>query len=101
MFGLEKLPSINEVEGKVRKAMMADEIDPSSSEYKAMAETLEILEKAKGHKGDYSFWSVFKVLAPAIISGAVTIGGLWMMLEYEKEGHIGSKALPFIPKPKF
>lgn len=101
MFGLNKLPSINEVEAKVRQAMMSESVDPSSQEYKTMAETLEILEKAKSHRGDYSFWSVFKVLAPALISGAVTIGGLVMMLEYEREGHIGSKTLPFIPKPKF
>ena len=101
MFGLKKkVPSVKEVEARVRESMM--DADPASPEYKNMAAVLVMLEGSRTRKGEQSWAKVFiRYVLPALISGGVTIGGIWMMLEYEKEGHIGSKSLPFIPKPKF
>lgn len=66
---------------------------PDSDEYKKMAENLRILQEAKCAKKTW-------ISGDALFGGLISIGGILLILNYEKLDVIATKALPFVAKVK-
>lgn len=66
---------------------------PDSDEYRRMAENLRILQEAKCAK---KAW----ISGDTIFGGLISIGGILLILNYEKIDVIATKALPFVTKIK-
>lgn len=62
----------------------------------ALEEAKEERNQAEANKPWYK-----KIDANTIISGVVTIGSTILILDFEKLGNITSKAMSFVPKPRF
>ena len=62
----------------------------------ALDESKEEFKQAEANK---HWWE--KVDPNTIVSAAVTVGTTFAILDFEKLGNITSKALSFVPKPRF
>lgn len=59
----------------------------------------EAKEELKREEANKPWWK--KIDANTIVSGLVTIGTTFAILDFEKLGNVTSKALNFVPKPRF
>lgn len=66
---------------------------PDSDEYRKIAENVKILQEAKAQDKPF-------ISGDAIFGGIMTIGGIALVLYYEKLGVITSKAFTLLPKLK-
>ena len=95
MFGLRKKNSSRgDVIKRVCNGLMSNDIQPGSEEYSRMVKDLDTLTRR-------DWVEVAKVLIPAVVSGAVTVGSLWVIHVHEEGGHIFPRTdMQFIPKPR-
>lgn len=71
-------------------------IDPESEKAQAVMDNYEKFRKARG----VNQHPVFTEIGKGIISGAISLVGILLIIDFEKEGVLTSKAIQFIPKPK-
>lgn len=75
---------------------LVDQMDmesPDSDEYHKIAENIKILQEAKTQDRPF-------ISGDAIFSGVMTLGGIALILNFEKLGVVTSKALTLLPKLK-
>lgn len=75
---------------------LVDQMDlesPDSDEYHKIAENVKILQEAKAQDKPF-------ISGDAIFGGIMTLGGIALILNFEKLGVVTSKALTLLPKLK-
>lgn len=66
---------------------------PDSDEYRKIAENVKILQEAKAQDKPF-------ISGDNVIGGLTTVGGIMLILNFEKLGVITSKAMTLLPKLK-
>ena len=67
--------------------------EPDSDEYRKIAENIRILEEAKANEKPW-------ISGDAVFGGLMSLGGIVLILNFEKMGVVASKAMTLLPKIK-
>ena len=94
MFTLKHKATKEMIDESIKHLVDQMELEaPDSDEYRKIAENVKILQEAKAQDKPF-------ISGDTILNGLATVGGIVLILNFEKLGVVTSKAITLLPKLK-
>lgn len=94
MFMLKHKATKDMIDESIKHLVDQMELEsPDSDEYRKIAENVKILQEAKAQERPF-------ISGDAIVGGLASLGGIVLILNFEKLGVVTSKAMTLLPKLK-